>query len=117
VQDRDVAGADEIEQRGELPAKHAHIHLPLLLPEGAAVTLRSVQPVVEPLRYPPVEEPLRYPEEVLVTFDHDPSAPDPSFDQILEQLMEELGDSSTFRGRVHVPERSSFESVGDRAED
>ena len=79
VQDRDVAGADEIEQRDELAAKHAHVHLSLLLSQGAAVTLGSMQPVVEPLRYP---------EEVLVSFDDDPSAPDPSFDQIAEELME-----------------------------
>jgi hypothetical protein len=57
----------------------------------------------------PVVEPLRHPEEVLVTFDHHPSAPDPSFDQIAEEWMEELCHPSTLGRGVHVPEGSAVE--------
>jgi hypothetical protein len=88
--------------------EHAHVDLPLLLSEGAAVTLGSVQPVVEPLRHP---------EEVLVTFDHDPSAPDPSFGQIAEELMEELCYPSTLGRGVHVPEGSAVEPGGHCSQD
>ena len=105
VEHHDVAFPAEVQQTGELVVHRAPVDGPLLCSERASVPGRSVEPVVDALRRR---------EEGLIAFDDEPPGSDPAFDEVPEELRQQLRDTATTRRRVHMPQGVALEPIGDR---
>ena len=103
VKGHDVTRTSFVQERRLFAPEDPHVRLALRAPEGAAVTHRPVEPIVDPLGDP---------EEVLVTFDDQPSASDRETSDVAEELMKELGNPSSVGCGVDVPDGVSVETFG-----
>ena len=100
VQDHDVVRPDEREQLAGVVVLRLLVRGVLFRSQWSTVSTRPVEVVVNPLRHL---------EERRVTFDHDPAGVDPDAAHVREQRLEQLGDSSARRGRVHVHDPAAGE--------
>ena len=103
VEDHDVTRTSFVQERRLFVPEDPHVRLALRAPEGAAVTHRPMEPIVDPLGHP---------EEILVAFDDQPSASDREAGDVAEELMEEFGNPSSIGRGVDVPDGVTVETFG-----